>query len=634
LGGCWQAPSGKTRAIGTLAAYLAACIDYRSVLGPGERGVLPILACNVLQAAQCYNFIRGIFMNIPRFAALVEQLGGRHGGITSDTISLKNRIDIQVRPASFRTIRGITAIGIVAEECSMWQSDDSRNPDREILAAGRPCLATTGGTLFAIGSPHARKGETWTTYRKHYGPDGNPAILVANGPTKLFNPTIKQSVIDRAYEADPQVAASEWGGRFRDDLESYVSPEIVDACTSRGVHQVPFDPCLTYTAHTDPSGGGQDSFALSIGHVADGVGVLDLLLERRPSFPIGGPVAIVEEFCSALKAYGLYEVSGDKFAKGFTAESFRENGVEYREAGMTSSDYYAGFLPILNSGRVQLLDNKRLATQLCSLERRQSRIGAKDAIGHPFGGHDDVALVVAALFTRIVGGSGAPALIKYKDFLNSNGEPYTGDCAHYFPFMSLAVDATGRAAVLHWAGHRYLNPQLILADFEVGYFSDKRFAPWAHWLTLCFAACSATRVAGLVVGLYEPTERDIIRVIYQDYSLLVKLAMLTYDNHRRWRWVHGGRGKVPRLAFRVQDPLPPMPNRLNSLWSIMTSLTGPRLRRWPQSSEPMLPPPPVTTNDLPRMRASIDSIRKSTGSLPSRSATSISPKANASSAFC
>jgi hypothetical protein len=136
--------SGKTRAIGTLAVYLAGCCDYRDCLGPGERGVLPIMAANTLQAGQCYKFIRRIFTNIPRFAALVEQLGGRHGGITTDTISLKNRIDIQVRPASFRTIRGITAIGVIAEECSMWQSDDSRNPDREILAAARPCLATTG----------------------------------------------------------------------------------------------------------------------------------------------------------------------------------------------------------------------------------------------------------------------------------------------------------------------------------------------------------------------------------------------------------------------------------------------------------------------------------------------------------
>jgi hypothetical protein len=38
--------SGKTRAIGTLAAYLAGCCDHRDCLGPGERGVLPIMAAN------------------------------------------------------------------------------------------------------------------------------------------------------------------------------------------------------------------------------------------------------------------------------------------------------------------------------------------------------------------------------------------------------------------------------------------------------------------------------------------------------------------------------------------------------------------------------------------------------------
>jgi hypothetical protein len=43
-----------------------------------ERGVLPIMAANTLQAVQCLNFIKGIFTNIPLFAALVEQLGGRN----------------------------------------------------------------------------------------------------------------------------------------------------------------------------------------------------------------------------------------------------------------------------------------------------------------------------------------------------------------------------------------------------------------------------------------------------------------------------------------------------------------------------------------------------------------------------
>lgn len=114
--------------------------------------------------------------------------------------------------------------------------------------------------------------------------------------------------------------------------------------------------------------------------------------------------------------------------------------------------------------------------------------------------------------SRIVGGSGAPALIKYKDFLDSNGEAYTGPLAHYAPFLSLAVDQT-EAAVLHWVGHMYLNPQLALVDFEVGYFSEKKFDPYTRWMSLCFSACTAAKVAGLVLGVYEPSDADIIRDI-------------------------------------------------------------------------------------------------------------------------
>ena len=387
--------SGKTIAIATLAAYLAGCVDHRAVLGPGERGVLPIMAANTQQAGQAFNFIRGIFVNIPRFAALVSN-------ITGDTISLKNRVDIQVRPANYRTIRGITSIAVIAEECSMWQSDEfgSRNPDKEILDAVRPSLATTGGPLFCIGSPHARCGVMWGVYTKHFGANGNPAILVANGPTKLFNPTIKQGVIDRAYEEDPQVAGAEWGGQFRSDLESYVSPETVAACTDRGVYQREYKSNVNYVAHTDPSGGRQDLFTLAIGHVENGIGILDILLERRPPF---SPTDTVSEFCETLKSYSIVSIEGDRYGAEFVQEQFRLNGIRYIESEKTTSDYFAGFLPILTSGRTRLLDSKRLASQLCSLERRTSRVGAKDSIGHPPGGHDDLCASVAGLMVRLAG---------------------------------------------------------------------------------------------------------------------------------------------------------------------------------------------------------------------------------------
>jgi hypothetical protein len=85
------------------------------------------------------------------------------------------------------------------------------------------------------------------------------------------------------------------------------------------------------------------------------------------------------------------------------AERFRVvSGIAYEPSERTKSQIYLEFLPLLNSGRVELLDNPRLISQLYALERRTSRGSGKDTIDHPPGGHDDVinaaagALVLAA----------------------------------------------------------------------------------------------------------------------------------------------------------------------------------------------------------------------------------------------
>jgi hypothetical protein len=54
------------------------------------------------------------------------------------------------------------------------------------------------------------------------------------------------------------------------------------------------------------------------------------------------------------------------------------------------SDFYRDVLPLLNSGKVELLDNPRIATQFVGLERRTARSG-KDSIDHAPGGHDDIS---------------------------------------------------------------------------------------------------------------------------------------------------------------------------------------------------------------------------------------------------
>ena len=73
-------------------------------------------------------------------------------------------------------------------------------------------------------------GVLWDTYRKHYGPDGAPAVLVAKGATRDFNSSIPQTEIDRELERDRARNTAELLAEFRGDLESYVSLEVVEAC--------------------------------------------------------------------------------------------------------------------------------------------------------------------------------------------------------------------------------------------------------------------------------------------------------------------------------------------------------------------------------------------------------------------
>jgi len=387
---------GKTRAATLLAAYIAALCDHTDVLAPGERATLPIMSASMWQAAKALQYLDGIFSHVPALKQLVT-------GQTVDTISLSNGVDIECRPASFRTIRGATAIAVVCDELAFWRSEEtSRNPDREILNAARPALATTGGPLVVISTAYDQRGELPATFRSAYGAKGDPLILVAKAGSRTMNPTLPQRVVDRAYERDPLSARSEYDSEFRTDISGFADATLIEAAVERGVHVRAPLPFVHYVAFTDPSGGSSDSMTLGIGHVEKDRYVLDFLAERRAPF---SPDSVIMEFVGALKQYRVGTVSGDRYAGEWPREAFAKQGVAYAPAEQNKSDIYLAFLPLLNSGRVALLDNARAIAQLTSLERRTAR-GGRDSVDHPPGSHDDVANSAAGVLVLASAASG------------------------------------------------------------------------------------------------------------------------------------------------------------------------------------------------------------------------------------
>lgn len=77
-----------------------------------------------------------------------------------------------------------------------------------------------------------------------------------------------------------------------------------------------------------------------------------------------------------------------------------KQGVTYKPSDKPKSDIYRELLPLVNSGRAELLDNKKLRAQLEGLERRTAR-GGKDSIDHGPGAHDDIANSVAGVLVLV-----------------------------------------------------------------------------------------------------------------------------------------------------------------------------------------------------------------------------------------
>ncbi len=374
---------GKSFAAALVAVFLATFFDYRPYLAPGERGTIMVIAADKKQARTILRYIAAMLNGI-------EMLRDMKDRETANGFDLDNSVSIEVGTASFRSSRGYTYVAVLCDEIAFWRTDDAAEPDFAILDAIRPGMATIpNAMLLCMSSPYARKGALWDAYRRFYGKDGTP--LVWKAATREMNPTVPQAFIDRALERDHASATAEYGAEFRADIEAFVSREIVEACVTPGAHERPFVRGVQYKAFVDPSGGSNDSFTMAICHREGDRIVHDLTRERKPPF---SPEATIAEFCQSLKAYGIFEVTGDRYGGEFPREHFRKHGIGYRVSEKVRTDLYIELLPNLNSGKVDLLDSDRLVNQIVGLERRVSR-GGRESIDHAPGGHDDIANSVA-----------------------------------------------------------------------------------------------------------------------------------------------------------------------------------------------------------------------------------------------
>ncbi len=346
-----------------------------------------------------FRYIRALLRDVPLLKPLIDRE-------TADIIDLNNSISIEVHTASFRSPRGYAVVAALLDEVAYWPTDDFADPDYAILEAIRPAMAQfPDAMLLCASSPYGRRGALYDAWRKHYGQTDHTE-LVWQAATLDMNKTVSAKWIAKQYEDDPASAAAEYGGEFRSDAERLFTAELVQACVVEGRRENPPDQVSGSSpiAVIDFAGGsGTDSMTLCIAHKSGDRVIIDLLRERQPPF---SPETALAELATVLRSYNIFTVKGDRFGGEWPRERFRIHGIDYQVLEQSKSDLYRDMLPVINSGRVELLDHARCLNQLIALERRTAR-GGRDLIDHPPGpgSHDDLANVCAAATVLLTGGS-------------------------------------------------------------------------------------------------------------------------------------------------------------------------------------------------------------------------------------
>jgi hypothetical protein len=385
--------SGKTR----IASAIQVVDALRSTPEADGTSLYAVSVAQDLRASlrTMFSYATAPLERIPLLRTLVRSA-------TTTTAELRTGVTIAAYPCRPAAVRGLRARIVVADELAFYVGSDGNPTDKLMLQAVRPMLATTNGRLVILSSPYGQAGALYDLHQQHFGRDDAP-VLVWQATAPEMNPLLPADYLQRMALDDPDAYRSEVLGEFRAGLAALFDADRLEAAIDRDVHERLPERRQTYFAGFDAASGqrgGGDAATLAIAHhESPGVAVLDCLRVWEPPF---APNEMIASAAAELARWRLTSVEGDAWAPGFVEDAFRSAGVRYVKTDRTRSEYYLELLPLINAGRVRLLDRPDLLRELRGLERQRGA-GGKDRVDHRRGAHDDRANATAISLVRAAG---------------------------------------------------------------------------------------------------------------------------------------------------------------------------------------------------------------------------------------
>jgi hypothetical protein len=243
--------------------------------------------------------------------------------------------------------------------------------------------------LIGISTPYRKLGLLYQKHRDHFG-QNDDEVLVVQGASKLFNPSLNEETIAAQRAADPTAAAAEWDAEFRAGIASYLDDALIEQAIEHGrpLELPPRGGLACYRAFVDASGDvGTDCYTIAVAHKEGDNNIVDLVRGTSGKFD---PMGITREYARLCKEYRIGSITGDSYAAQWVQGAWRDAGISYMKSDGPKSQIYLEVIPLFTRGLVRLPDHPQLLRELRLLEKHTHRSG-KDTVDHPRNGHDDHA---------------------------------------------------------------------------------------------------------------------------------------------------------------------------------------------------------------------------------------------------
>ncbi|MCI0443007.1 hypothetical protein L0152_07295 [bacterium] len=402
---------GKSNTISRISLYHTLRFDpvFHKV-APGEEPSCLIICPNFRTSLIDIKFTKGMLEENESMSELLI-----HSKQTEQIaeITISNGCYIRLIPVTAVSGRGPSTYCLMLDEAAFFKKK-GQFCDSKIFDDARPGMARFGNAsrYFILTSPGRKDGLVWDYYQKFFGIE-NDEVLVINGSSKDFNPTLSDEFLEKELRRGGEsFFKREYLGEFVDAINAAFSERAINTCINEWIKNTSA-PLAEHFGVVDPAGLSPqsvngDEFTAGIFHNVTRNGRPVVRIDRilawnanidakpRTTNPQVAIAKSIEEF----KQFKVRKIMMDKYKTEAYARDYTDKGFEIIES-LPKNDLYLALDPVLNSSMIEIPVDKTTISQLKSLERVGGR-GSKDRIDHMLGEHDDRANIIAlaAFFGR------------------------------------------------------------------------------------------------------------------------------------------------------------------------------------------------------------------------------------------